>query len=224
MIPQPVHSQPYSPHDPSTQEALAIAQARWQPEIRSYPVPLNRSKQDWLEEIEQVGSELAWQAACQFDPSRGVPLVLFVSEYVIENAWTVCRRERRNANRFLNFPQDEPDDPDDDFAHSSPFDQQQLSETSNPLYEELREFVEDLPEPFRQVIEQRYWRGCTEQEAGAIAGISQSAASKREAAALLELEAKLPHQESPATRVMKQRKRNGPKMSPGPGKPPPGAA
>jgi hypothetical protein len=45
--------------------------------IRSWRVPPNWSPSDWFEEMAAVGTAAAWQAVCEFDPARGVPLAGF---------------------------------------------------------------------------------------------------------------------------------------------------
>src|SRR5207244_4106164 len=45
--------------------------------IRSWRVPPNWSPGDWLEELTAVGIGAAWQAVCDFDAARGVPLAGF---------------------------------------------------------------------------------------------------------------------------------------------------
>ena len=45
--------------------------------IRSWHVPPNWSRGDWFEEVTAVGTAAAWQAVCEFDSERGVPLAGF---------------------------------------------------------------------------------------------------------------------------------------------------
>ena len=45
--------------------------------IRSWRVPPNWSNCDWFEELTAVGMAAAWQAVCEFDPEREVPLAGF---------------------------------------------------------------------------------------------------------------------------------------------------
>src|SRR6266581_4482059 len=45
--------------------------------IRSWRVPPNWSQRDWFQELAAVGTAAAWQAVCEFDAARGVPLAGF---------------------------------------------------------------------------------------------------------------------------------------------------
>ena len=45
--------------------------------IRLWRVPPNWSWGDWFEELAAVATAAAWQAICDFDPERGVPLAGF---------------------------------------------------------------------------------------------------------------------------------------------------
>src|SRR5207247_4937823 len=58
-------------------EALRSAMQSGFKRTRSWHVPPNWSRGDWFEELTAVGAAAAWQAVCDFDPDRGVPLAGF---------------------------------------------------------------------------------------------------------------------------------------------------
>lgn len=55
-------------------ETLGFAMQLGLKRIRSWRVPPNWSRGDWFEELAAVATAAAWQAICDFDPERGVPL------------------------------------------------------------------------------------------------------------------------------------------------------
>src|SRR5438094_3066407 len=65
--------------------------------IRSWRVPPNWSRDDWLEELAAVATAAAWQALCDFDPDRGVPLAGFGYCRMISRCLARYRKEWRYA-------------------------------------------------------------------------------------------------------------------------------
>ena len=68
--------------------------------IRSWRVPPNWSRDDWLEELAAVATAAAWQALCDFDPDRGVPLAGFGYCRMISRCLARYRKEWRYALRI----------------------------------------------------------------------------------------------------------------------------
>jgi hypothetical protein len=64
---------------------------------RSWRVPPNWSRDDWLEELAAVATAAAWQALCDFDPDRGVPLAGFGYCRIISRCLARYRKEWRYA-------------------------------------------------------------------------------------------------------------------------------
>jgi hypothetical protein len=67
--------------------------------ISHWRVPPNWSHRDWSCEIRAQTAAAAWQAACDYDASRGVPFEAFVRERVNESALGRYRREWRYVIR-----------------------------------------------------------------------------------------------------------------------------
>src|SRR5262249_19819853 len=65
--------------------------------IRTWRVPPNWSQADWLEELAAVGTAAAWEAVCEFDPKRGVPLAGFGYCRMISRCLARYRKEWRYA-------------------------------------------------------------------------------------------------------------------------------
>src|SRR5438876_10244148 len=61
--------------------------------IRSWRVPPNWSRGDWFEELAAVGTAAAWQAVCDFDPDRGVPLAGFGYCRIVNRCLVRYRKE-----------------------------------------------------------------------------------------------------------------------------------
>jgi hypothetical protein len=60
-------------------------------------VPPNWSRGDWFEELAAVGTAAAWQAVCEFDPERGVPLAGFGYCRMMTRCLSRYRKEWRYA-------------------------------------------------------------------------------------------------------------------------------
>src|SRR5437762_1315758 len=78
-------------------ESLGSAVESGLKRTRSWRVPPNWSRDDWLEELAAVATAAAWQALCDFDPDRGVPLAGFGYCRIISRCLARYRKEWRYA-------------------------------------------------------------------------------------------------------------------------------
>ena len=78
-------------------EALSSAIQSAFKRVQSMRVPRNWSLSDWFEELTAVGTAAAWQALCDFDPDRGVPLAGFGYCRMISRCLARYRKEWRYA-------------------------------------------------------------------------------------------------------------------------------
>jgi DNA-directed RNA polymerase specialized sigma24 family protein len=143
--------------------------------IHRWYTPPNYSAKDWTEEMQAHGSAAAWQAQCDFDPKRDVPLPAFVYQRVLARALTRYRQEWTYGARCPCA----------------------LNENTPPLL--LRERADSSPdEPLRlalarlgaadrQLIERLFWTGASEAALAREMGVSQHAVSKRKQATLRNL-------------------------------------
>ena len=159
----------------STEVAGLIAGLR---QARSWRVPPNWSAIDWNEELHAVAITAAWQAAEDFDPSRGVPLASFVRYRVKAHSLARYRQEWRYALRVTAVDIEIIDT----LAGSAPDAHRALSG-----FESLDRALEQLPERERWLLVQLFWQHRTEIAIAAELHISQPAVSKRKRAALLHL-------------------------------------
>ncbi len=155
--------------------------------IRSWRVPPNWSRGDWFEELAAVGTAAAWQAVCEFDPARGVPLAGFGYCLIISHCLTRYRKEWRYALHLVASDSGEEGttilrDPGASVAkvngthHSSG---------------DVRGAVGALPAEERQLIEQLFWEERTETEVAAALGANQSTINRHKQAILNGLRIKL---------------------------------
>src|SRR4051794_31603686 len=70
--------------------------------VRSWRVPPNWSRGDWFEELTAVGTAAAWQAACEFDSDRGVPLAGFGYCRMMTRCLSRYRKEWRYALHLVD--------------------------------------------------------------------------------------------------------------------------
>jgi RNA polymerase sigma factor (sigma-70 family) len=140
-------------------------------------VPRNWSVRGWFEEIRAHSNAALWQALCDFDPSRGVPLEAFIYQRVIASAFTRYRQEWIYVLKCVSVP-DEKDNYRNITANSL---------HSIALYESLRPALARLSEVNRWLIEQMFWERCTEAEIAQKLGISRPAVNKRKRAILRDL-------------------------------------
>jgi RNA polymerase sigma factor (sigma-70 family) len=144
--------------------------------IRSWRVPPNWSAHDWFGEMSGQGAAALWQARCEYDPSRGVPLSAFERLRILAGARTRYRQEWRYALHCGSSFDTEQDDRWVDDAASS-------ATAREPLADALAQ----IPEVDRRLIQQLFWAESTEAAVARQLGISQQAVSKRKAAVLKQL-------------------------------------
>src|SRR5438034_830697 len=82
---------------PEMDETLGSAVQSGLKRTRSWRVPPNWSRGDWFEELASVATAAAWQALCDFDPDRGVPLAGFGYCRIISGCLAHYRKEWRYA-------------------------------------------------------------------------------------------------------------------------------
>jgi RNA polymerase sigma factor (sigma-70 family) len=145
--------------------------------IRSWRVPPNWSNCDWFEELTAVGMAAAWQAVCEFDPEREVPLAGFAYCRMMTRCLARYRKEwryvlhvavsdaREEATTFKHL----------DFVASST----EKVNGAHPSNDHLRDVVSALPAAQRRMIEQLFWKERTEIEVANTMGINQSTINRR---------------------------------------------
>ena len=171
-------------------EAFACAVQSGLSRIRSWRAPPNWSRRDWLEELTAVATAAAWEALCEFDPARGVPLAGFGYCKIISRCLACYRKEWRYAR------------------HSTPVDscgnstltpdssgQRGLcapkTDEVNQANNALRCVIGTLPIQDQRLIEQLFWQERTETEVAKVLGTTQSTISRRKHAILNRLRGKL---------------------------------
>jgi DNA-directed RNA polymerase specialized sigma subunit len=116
----------------------------------------------------------AWQAARDYDTSRGVPFEAFVRERVMEAALLRYRQEWRYVTRYgadTGGPKrNEP----------------RIEVVASDLFA-LREAVNLLPPAEKRLIRDLFWQERTEASVARRSGVSQQAVSKQKKAALRHL-------------------------------------
>jgi DNA-directed RNA polymerase specialized sigma subunit len=140
--------------------------------FRTWRIPPRWSIGDWIEEVQAQGLAAAWQALCDYDPARGVPLSAFVRQRILFGVLTRYRQEWAYALR-LGF-----EIPDTGDASSSAATSTALPRVDDALQGPLSQ----LAEPERWLIERLFWHGKTESDVAAELGISQPAVNKRKRA------------------------------------------
>src|SRR5215467_12312414 len=71
--------------------------------IRSWRVPPNWSRHDWMEELKAVGTAAACQAVYEFDPARGIPLAGFGYCRMISRCLARYRKEWTYARHLTAY-------------------------------------------------------------------------------------------------------------------------
>ena len=153
--------------------------------IRSWRVPPNWSPIDWFEEIEAVEAVAAWQANCDYDPSKRIKRETFVCQRVMARALTRYRQEWTYALRFISTEErnscsrssngaSDPSSPDRD---DGPLCNRCLH--TRTFFDDLDDALTGLPEAQQQLVKNLFWHGHTEAKIGESLGISQRAVSKR---------------------------------------------
>ena len=150
---------------------------------RSWRVPPNWSREDWLEELAAVATAAAWQALCDFDPDRGVPLAGFGYCRIISRCLARYRKEWRYALHLVASDSRE--------EESTTFERPELNASfsaklnkTHPSNDDLRGAIGALPTKQRRLIEQLFWEERTETEVAEALGTSQSTISRRKRAIL----------------------------------------
>lgn len=158
--------------------------------IRSWRVPPNWSRGDWFAELVAVGTAAAWQAVCEFDPERGVPLAGFGYCRMMTRCLARYRKEWRYALHLVAH------DPCE--TKTTTFKHPGLAVSSaakvdgmHPSNDDLRGAVGALPVEQRRLIEKLFWQERTEAEVADSMGINQSTISRRKRAILNGLRMKL---------------------------------
>ena len=170
-------------------EALDFAMRSGFRRIRSWCVPPNWSRGDWFEELTAVGTAAAWQAICEFNPERGVPLAGFGYCRIISRCLARYRKEWRYALHLSSS---------DSHEEATTFERSELNASSavpgNGTHrwgDDLRGAMRDLPAKQLRLIEQLFWEECTETEVAKTMSINQSTINRRKQAILNGLRIKL---------------------------------
>ena len=155
--------------------------------IRSWRVPPNWSRDDWFEELAAVATAAAWQALCDFDPDRGVPLAGFGYCRIISRCLARYRKEWRYALHLVASDSRE--------EGTTILKGPGVSVTKvNGTYHssgDLRGVVGALPAEQRRLIEQLFWEERTETELADALGTNQSTINRRKQTILNGLRMKL---------------------------------
>jgi DNA-directed RNA polymerase specialized sigma24 family protein len=151
--------------------------------IRSWRVPPNWSRADWFEEVTAVGTAAAWQAVCEFDAARGVPLAGFGYCRMMTRCLSRYRKEWRYALHLVASDSCE--------KETTTFKQSGLAASSaangngaHPSDDDLRGAVGALPPERRRLMEQLFWEERTETEVANAMGTNQSTINRRKQAIL----------------------------------------
>jgi RNA polymerase sigma factor (sigma-70 family) len=138
-------------------------------------VPPNWSHRDWSGEIRAQTAAAAWQAACDYDASRGVPFEAFVRERVNEAALGRYRREWQYVIRHGS-------------VRPGPNDEEPRTEAvDSDLSASLRDAVKILSPAEKRLIQDLFWQERTEASVAERCRVSQQAVSKRKKAVLRHL-------------------------------------
>jgi RNA polymerase sigma factor (sigma-70 family) len=171
-------------------EALGCAMQYGFKRTRSWPVPPNWSRGEWFEELAAVGIAAAWQAVCEFDPKRGVPLAGFAYCRMMTCCLARYRKEWRYALHLVASDSCEKDSTG--FKHlflaASSAVKINGTQRSNG---DLCGAVGALPPEQRRLIKQLFWEERTETEVACAMGTTQSTISRRKKAILGGLRMKL---------------------------------
>jgi len=171
-------------------ETLTTAAQSGFKRIRSWRVPPNWSRGDWFEELTAVGTAAAWQAVCDFDPDRGVPLAGFGYCRMMTRCLSRYRREWRYALHLA--PSDSGEKEATTFKQpglaASPAANGNGAHHSN---DDLRGALGALPAEQQRLIEQLFWEERTETDVADAIGINQSTINRRKQAILKGLRIKL---------------------------------
>ena len=171
-------------------ESLGSAVQSGLKRTRSWRVPPNWSRDDWLEELAAVATAAAWQAVCEFDPDRGVPLAGFAYCRMMTRCLARYRKEWSYALHFVAS----------DSCEKETTTSQHLRLTASSAAngngahhsnDDLRGAVVALPSEQQRLIEQLFWEERTETEVADVMGTNQSTINRRKQAILHGLRMKL---------------------------------
>jgi RNA polymerase sigma factor (sigma-70 family) len=158
--------------------------------IRSWRVPPNWSRRDWLEELAAVAAAALWQALCDFEPDRGVPLAGFGYCRIISRCLARYRKEWRYALHLVASDSRE--------EESTTFEHPELTASSavpingtHRSSDDLGGAIGALPAKQRRLIEQLFWEERTETEVANTMNINQSTVNRRKRTILKGLRMKL---------------------------------
>ena len=144
--------------------------------ICSWRVPPNWSAHDWFGEMWIDAAAALWQAKCDYDASRGVPLTAFERLRVLATART---RYRQEWNYALHCPVGL--DPENmDRQGKSP-------SVSRQIVSPVREVLTHIPEADQWLLRQLFWAENSEAVVARKLGVSQQAISKRKRVVLRKL-------------------------------------
>ena len=171
-------------------EALGSAVQSGLKRTRSWRVPPNWSRGDWFEELTAVGTAAVWQAVCEFDPARGVPLGGFGYCRMMTRCLSHYRKEWRYALHLV--ASDSCENETTTFKHSSlAASSAAKANGAHDTSDDLRGAIGALPDEERRLIEQLFWEERTETEVANAMGTNQSTINRRKQAILNGLRLKL---------------------------------
>jgi RNA polymerase sigma factor (sigma-70 family) len=158
--------------------------------IRSWRAPPNWSRGDWFEELMAVGTAAAWQAVCEFDPERGVPLAGFGYCRLMTSCLARYRKEWRYALHICAI--DSREDQSTRFKHPG-LTTSSVAKVNGTRCssDDLRGAMRALLPAQRQLIEQLFWEERTETEVADAMSMNQSTVNRRKRAILQGLRMKL---------------------------------
>jgi RNA polymerase sigma factor (sigma-70 family) len=157
--------------------------------IRSWCVPPNWSRSNWIEELTAVGTAAAWQAVREFNPEQGVRLAAFGYCRILTRCLARYRKEWRYALPLVasdSYEEKATTLKDPGLAVSSAA-KVNRTDRSN----DLRVAIAALPAEQRRLIEQLFWEERTEIEVADAMGVHQSTVNRRKRAILNSLRMKL---------------------------------
>ena len=157
---------------------------------RSWRVPPNWSRDDWLEELAAVATAAAWQALCDFDPDRGVPLAGFGYCRIISRCLARYRKEWRYALHLVASDSREEGSRTFERPELNASFSTKLNET-HPSNHDLCGAIGGLPAKQRRLIEQLFWEERTETEVANTMNINQSTINRRKRTILKSLRMQL---------------------------------
>jgi RNA polymerase sigma factor (sigma-70 family) len=158
--------------------------------IQSWRVPPNWSRDDWLEELAAVATAALWQALCDFDPDRGVPMAGFGYCQIISRCLARYRKEWRYAVHTEASNSREKESTTFERPELNASFSAKLNET-HPSNDDLRGAVGALPAEQQRLIEQLFWEERTETEVANTMNINQSTINRRKKTILNGLRMKL---------------------------------